>query len=77
MNDDIFSIQLAVSDIISGVLLDLYGEDTEGMSEVERMELRDNFSKISELIISELGLQVTGMADGTATAELRPPLGWN
>lgn len=77
MSDDIFSIQLSVSDIISGVLLDLYGDDTDGMSEADKQELRNNFAKISDIIIDELGLQITSISDGVAIAELRPANGWS
>lgn len=77
MSKDIFSIQLEVVDIISTVLMDLYDADTADLSDAERQEVRDNFAKISEILIDELGLSVTAYSDGVATAELRPPNGWN
>ena len=77
MSKDIFSIQLEVVDIISTVLMDLYDADTADLSDAERQEVRDNFAKISEILIDELGLSVTAYSDGVATAELRPPSGWN
>lgn len=73
MNKELPEIRLAVLNLISELLVDL---SDDGSSDFDRDERRDYFSRVSDLIAEEIGLEIIGIAeDGAIQATLSPPNG--
>lgn len=73
MDKDLPEMRLAVLNLISELLVDL---SDDGSSDFDRDERRDYFSRVSDLIAEEIGLEIIGIAeDGAIQARLSPPNG--
>lgn len=74
MVSDIYSARLFVGNFIRDLLTDLATDDT--LTDME-LEVRDNFARVADIILDELGFEVKDFVDGVAKVEIRPPEGWN
>jgi hypothetical protein len=75
MVSDIYSARLFVGNFIRDLLTDLATDDT--LTDMELDEVRDNFARVADIILDELGFEVKDFVDGVAKVEIRPPEGWN
>jgi len=75
MVSDIYSARLYVGNFIRELLTDLATDDT--LTDLELDEVRDNFARVADIILDELGFEVKDFVDGVAKVDVRPPDGWN
>jgi len=75
MVSDIYSARLYVGNFIRDLLTDLATDDT--LTDLELDEVRDNFARVADIILDELGFEVKDFVDGVAKVDVRPPDGWN
>lgn len=75
MVSDIYSARLYVGNFIRDLLTDLASDDT--LTDLELDEVRDNFSRVADIILDELGFEVKDFVDGVAKVDVCPPDGWN
>lgn len=75
MVSDIYSARLFVGNFIRDLLTDLATDDT--LTDMELDEVRDNFARVADIILDELGFEVKDFVDGVAKVEIRPIEGWN
>lgn len=74
MEKSLPEIQLLVVNKITDLLVDL---SDDGSVDFDIEERKDYFSKVADLIVEELGIQVTAVDDdGAAVAQLKPLNGW-
>ena len=74
MEKSVPEIQLLVVNKITDLLVDL---SDDGSVDFDIEERKDYFSKVADLIVEELGIQVTAVDDdGAAVAQLKPLNGW-
>jgi hypothetical protein len=66
--------QLKVVTIIQDLLTDI-ASDNDDSTELDLM--KDYFGQVADLIVEELGLVVSNISEGRATASIEPPRGWN
>lgn len=74
MVSDIYSARLYIGNYIRDLLTDLA---VDGESGIDIDEIRDNFARVSDLILDELGLEVKDFVDGVAHIEVSPLNGWS
>jgi hypothetical protein len=75
MDKNLAEIQLLVVNKITDLLVDL---SDDGSTEFDIEERRDYFSKVADLIVEELGIEVMEFSpSGEATARLVPINGWD
>lgn len=74
MVSDIYSARLFIGDYIRDLLTDLAND---GVEDIDLDEMRDHFGRVADLILNELGLEVTEFADGVAKVSICPPDGWS
>lgn len=75
MVSDIYSARLFVGNFIRDLLTDLASDDT--LTDLELDEVRDNFARVADIILDELGFEVKDFVDGVAKVDVCPPDGWN
>jgi hypothetical protein len=74
MVSDIYSARLFIANLIRDLLTELATDET--VTGLELDEVRDNFGRVSDIILDELGLEVVEFADGVAKVQISPPDGW-
>lgn len=70
MDKTLPEIRMAILNIITDLLTDL---SDDGGTDFDREERRDYFSRVSDMIAEEIGLEITNIAeDGQIQATLSP-----
>lgn len=73
MVNNIYEARTFILMLIRDLMLDTANDGSE---EIDLDSYRDYLGKMAELILDEIGLDITGFDGNVATATISPPDGW-